>query len=237
MRIAFGNFGNKLQLTKDVRQVPDPWGLGWVWDIRRLGSRQYREFLQHKTAGNPVQSRLLNVLVKVQGSALVKAVVGRGAVEAEAAQKTQDQIERYAQDLWEQEADKLELNGKDLADLLGSSQDDEHLQVLVAGWSAGAPVDESGEPVPFSRDALAEILGNEEFTIPAGLPYAGKCLGDAVRAWVMAAAAESETARQAVLEGASGNSQPSSDGGVDATASGATPTAEAPEQPALSAPS
>ncbi len=233
MRIAFGN---KLELTKDVRQVPDPWGLGWIWSIRRLGSRQYKEFLQRKTASHPVQARLMNVLVKVQGSALVKAAVGRGEVTPSAAQKTQDQIEKYAQDLWEQEADKLELSGKDLADLLVSGNDDEHLHVLVAGWPAGAPVDEAGQPVPFCREALAEILANDEFTIPHGLPHAGRCLGDAVRAWVMAAAAESESARQSVLVAAAGNSEPSSAGVPDATASGETPTVDAAAELASSAP-
>lgn len=180
------NLQAKFGLVRDVRPVLDPWGLGVTFEIRRIDSPAYQEWVKKRQRESPIFAAML----AAQGKALLKAAAsGRKAIDAEDVKEAM-----LAQ------AERVEFKPEDFEKLGAKAV--EGTALLLAGWSG--LLDAKEKPEPFSYAAAVELLSGAEW-VPEGMPYGGQTLGAALSAFVLEEAAKSEAFRQAYLEGAAGN--------------------------------
>lgn len=180
------NLHAKFGIVADVRPVEDPWGLGVVFQVRRIDAAEYQDWLKERNRANPLFAQLL----QAQGRAFLKAIAG--------GKKKVDQQEVTAAIV--EFADKAELRPEDVDGFL--SMTSEGTAKLLAGWSG--LLDTDGHPIDFSEANAVELLASPEL-VPEDAPYGGQPLGRALNQFLLEEAARSEAYRQSYLEGAEKN--------------------------------
>lgn len=172
---------------EDVRQVPDPWGLGVVFHLRREGAPEVQARIREAQRNNPVARAAINAGAR---ATLRSAVERRDGADVEAS--VQAELER--------ELERFQLDPDDLQKFA-----DEALQQVlarIAGWDGLC--DEQGAPIPFSEARALELLTSGDW-VDDGLAFGGQTLGAALQAWVLQESRASELYRRQVVEDARGN--------------------------------
>lgn len=180
------NLHAKFGIVADVRPVEDPWGLGVVFQVRRIDCVEYQDWLKDRNRANPLFAQLL----QTQGRAFLKAFAG--------GKKKVDQQDITAAIL--EFADKAELRPEDVERFLAMTN--EGAAKLIAGWSGLTDTD--GKPVDYSEENARELLESPEL-VPEEAPYGGQPLGRALNQFLLEEAARSEAYREGYLEGAEKN--------------------------------
>lgn len=179
------NLQSRFLAFDDVRAVPDPWGLGVVFHVRREGAAAVQRVLSDIQRRNPIARAVLNATARATLAASL-----RGGGDPEAA----------AKDALEREVGRFELGDGDL-EALGA---DGLTNVLarLAGWEG--LTDPEGRPIPYSEAAARELLEASDW-VDDGLPYGGRELGKALTAWILEESRAGEMYRRQVVEDAAGN--------------------------------
>lgn len=179
------NLSSRFLAFDDVRQVPDPWGFGVTFGIRREGSAVVQRVLGELQRRNPLARAILNATAR----ATLAASLRPGA-----------DPDGAAREALEREVGRFELADGDL-EALGA---DSVAGVLarLAGWEG--LTDPDGSPIPYTPEAARALLESTDW-VDDGLPYGGRELGKALAAWVLEESRASERYRRQVAEEARGN--------------------------------
>jgi hypothetical protein len=140
--------------VKDSRPVPDPWGYGIIFEIGRAGREAHTANVRKRLLANPLQ------VAKFEAGAKAGAMAMAGADEGAA---YKDMMSKAIESMAFPAA---ELMADGTANVVAAILDD-----FLLGWS-GMTDAETGEAVPFSREAATELLTAQEW-VPAGMPYSG----------------------------------------------------------------
>ncbi|OQC42265.1 MAG: hypothetical protein BWX64_00282 [Acidobacteria bacterium ADurb.Bin051] len=179
------NLSRRFVAFRDSREVPDPWGFGTVWTIRREGAAAVQRALGEIQRKNPIARAAINATARATLAASLRS--GGNA----------DELARAA---LEREVGRFELGEEDLERL--SADAAENVLARIAGWEG--LTDEDGAPIPYSEAAARELLAASDF-VDDGLPYGGQELGRALSQWILEESRASEAFRGEVLEETRGN--------------------------------
>jgi hypothetical protein len=179
------NLQSRFLAFDDVRPIPDPWGLGVTFHVRREGAAAVQRVLSEIQRRNPIARAVLNATARATLAASL-----RSGGDPEGA----------AKEALEREVGRFELADGDL-EALGA---DSLAGVLarLAGWEG--LTDPEGQPIPYSEAAARELLEASDW-VDDGLPYGGRELGKALSAWILEESRAGEMYRRQVVEDAAGN--------------------------------
>ncbi len=180
--------------------VTDPWGHGVEFIVRPVGPK-FRE----RVAGE-----------RGDGTGEVtRRALGAAGREMALAQVRGEQIdkEEFAGRLMKRMEEEIESLPSEVFQALASRQvasAELVVDELLVGWS-GLIDEDTNEAVPFSKEAAMDLLTAEEM-VPAGMPYGGMTVGEALRVFLVVSASGSMKAIEEAAEVVEKNSESSSAG-------------------------
>lgn len=184
MKLNLGKAVGKFSAVRDVRDVVDPWGLGWVVGIVRDGAAALVELRRRFNDEDPIAEAIF-------ASASLAAMVGEATGDKEAGRAVAvAHLEEAAAKHGGGVLERQEARAFALA------------VARVAYWRGLVDVD--GNDVPATPENIAEVLRSTEW-VSADAPYGGQPLGQAFRVWLADESKRGEEYRAEIIQGAAGN--------------------------------
>lgn len=202
------NLASRFGILRDVRPVPDPWGVGIVFLLERSDSREHLEYLATKQAENPVLRKFEIASAKGTIAALAESLDKEGFDHATLAAKTAEAV----RDIDFTAAEMLALR----PDVVGS------VARRIKGWS-GLKDEDTGADVECTEETKLSLLTSSSW-VEEGLPFGGKTLGAALLEFLSQESEKHADYREAVLADSGKGCGPTSAGSMTTT-DVSTPTA------------
>lgn len=202
-------------ITSDVLPCSDPWGQGMVFKMHRLGSRRHKQYQRERIESDPITARAITKKVRRELEAArkpeePKVVNGAPVVVTDTSAAPAPARDEFQECFLEAVDEALEKGTASVFEILSARNDSRDLVVaLCAGWSGVK--DENGADVPFSAEALGELLDVDALA-KEGYEYEGEPVGEALVKHLHKFVHEHSLARAKYLEAGEKNSDGSSAG-------------------------